>query len=324
MEDDLARQLPDAPPARPAARRAALIAAMARFDGVETVAPAPRPVPAQSRWRLRPGPMGALASIALVALVGIPMALDHRDVPGEVARQQPAAKAPERAVAPSTTAVPRPLTAPAPETPVSPDRSAPKSAARDATRAASRVVEAEPPPPPPPPPAPAPPPPPPPPPPAPEPVPAPVAAPPAPPAPSIAAEDITVTASRIGRSGDGPARCADDDASCASAATPDAADTALRNGRAALTAGNTATAIAAFDHAIALRPRFAPTYLDRALAYRASGDLARAEADIDHALRYDRSPRAYRLRAEIRASRGDAKGAAKDRARADRIEADGR
>ena len=65
MDDDLARQLPDPPPPRPAARRAALDAAMARFDGVEAPAPPRRQPPARVGWRLRPGPVGALASIAL-------------------------------------------------------------------------------------------------------------------------------------------------------------------------------------------------------------------------------------------------------------------
>ncbi|MCI1141313.1 hypothetical protein MOP88_01380 [Sphingomonas sp. WKB10] len=44
---------------------------------------------------------------------------------------------------------------------------------------------------------------------------------------------------------------------------------------------------------------------------------------MDRAIRLDRSARAYRLRSDIRATRGDAKGAQKDRERAERLEADG-
>lgn len=100
----------------------------------------------------------------------------------------------------------------------------------------------------------------------------------------------------------------------------DPADLALHDGLAALEKGDTRLAIATFDRALAVRPTLAPAYLNRALAYRMRGDLARAEADIDQALRYERSARAYRIRSEIRASRGNAKGARKDSERADRIE----
>ena len=44
---------------------------------------------------------------------------------------------------------------------------------------------------------------------------------------------------------------------------------------------------------------------------------------MDHAIRLDRSARAYRLRSDIREARGDAKRAQKDRERAERLEADG-
>ena len=316
MDDDLARQLPDPPPPRPAARRAALDAAMARFDGVEAPTQSTRHPPARAGWRLRPGPVGALASIALVALVGIPMALDHRDLPSEVARQRPKGDArPERIVADQTTpAPPSAVKAEATPTPAAPVRraterqeeavpppppvpapvSAPVSAFAPAP-VPEAVVEPAPPPPPPPPPAPA----------------APMSAP-------AQAQDVVVTGSRVARR-TGVGRYTEH----ASSIAADPADTALRTGLAALEAGDSTAAIGALDRAIALRPDLASAYLNRALAYRQRGDLARAEKDMDRAIRLDRSARAYRLRSDIRATRGDAKGAQKDRERADRLEADG-
>ncbi len=317
MDDDLARQLPDPPPPRPAARRAALGAAMARFDGVEAPAPPRRRPHARAGWRLRPGPVGALASIALVALVGIPMALDHRDVPSEVARQRPKSDArPERIVADRTTpAPPSAVKAEPTPTPAAPVRRAterqeeavppppvpaPVSAPAPVFAPApvpEAVVEPAPPPPPPPPP------------------------PPAPAAPMSApaqAQDVVVTGSRVARRTE-VGRYTDRTSSIAA----DPADTALRAGLAALEAGDSTAAIGALDRAIALRPDLASAYLNRALAYRQRGDLARAEKDMDRAIHLDRSARAYRLRSDIRATRGDAKGAQKDRERADRLEADG-
>ncbi|WP_426260945.1 tetratricopeptide repeat protein [Sphingomonas sp. DC1100-1] len=316
MDDDLARQLPDPPPPRPAARRAALDAAMARFDGVEAPTPPRRQPPARAGWRLRPGPAGALASIALVALVGIPMALDHRDVPSEVARHRPKgdarpeqivadrmAPAPPSAVkaegtptpaAPVHRATERQEEAVPPPPPVPAPVSAPVSAFAPAP-VPEAVVEPAPPPPPPPPPAPA----------------ASMSAP-------AQTQDVVVTGSRVARR-TGVGRYTER----ASGIAADPADTALRTGLAALEAGDPTAAIGALDRAIALRPDLASAYLNRALAYRQRGDLARAEKDMDRAIRLDRSARAYRLRSDIRAERGDARGAQKDRERADRLEADG-
>ncbi|MHA0316969.1 tetratricopeptide repeat protein [Sphingomonas melonis] len=318
MDDDLARQLPDPPPPRPAARRAALDAAMARFDGVEAPTRSTRPPPARAGWRLRPGPVGALASIALVAVVGIPMALDHRDVPSEVARQRPKGDArPERIVAnrgmPAPPSAVKAEATPTPAAPVRratdtqedaappPPASAPVSAPAPVSSVAPAPVPeavmepAPPPPPPPPPPAPA----------------APMSAP-------AQAQDVVVTGSRVARR-TGVGRYTER----ASGIAADPADTALRTGLAALEAGDSTAAIGALDRAIALRPDLASAYLNRALAYRQRGDLARAEKDVDRAIRLDRSARAYRLRSDIRAARGDAKGGQKDRERADRLEADG-
>ncbi|WP_156487327.1 tetratricopeptide repeat protein, partial [Sphingomonas melonis] len=145
--------------------------------------------------------------------------------------------------------------------------------------------------------------------------------PPAPAAPMSApaqAQDVVVTGSRVARR-TGVGRYTER----ASSIAADPADMALRTGLAALETGDSTAAIGALDRAIALRPDLASAYLNRALAYRQRGDLARAEKDMDHAIRLDRSARAYRLRSDIREARGDAKRAQKDRERAERLEADG-
>lgn len=74
-DDDLARLLPEPPPPRPARREAAIETALRRYDGVED-RPAARPLPVARPWpRLGRTQIGVLASIALVALVGVPAAL---------------------------------------------------------------------------------------------------------------------------------------------------------------------------------------------------------------------------------------------------------
>ncbi len=98
----------------------------------------------------------------------------------------------------------------------------------------------------------------------------------------------------------------------------------MRTGLAALEAGDSIRAIGALDRAIALRPDLASAYLNRALAYRQRGDLARAEKDMGprdppRSLR----PRLSPAQRHFGTARGDAKGAQKDRERADRLEADG-
>lgn len=73
-DNDLARLLPEPPPPRAVRREAAIDAAMRRFDG-EAAAPVAKPVRAPVRtWLGRPQ-MAAFASVALVAVVGIPLAL---------------------------------------------------------------------------------------------------------------------------------------------------------------------------------------------------------------------------------------------------------
>lgn len=86
--------LPKAPPPRPAARQAAIEAALRKFDGVEETAPARagRQRPGLFGWAsTHRGPASALATAAIVAVVGLPIALATlRDNP-RPAPQQPVA-----------------------------------------------------------------------------------------------------------------------------------------------------------------------------------------------------------------------------------------
>lgn len=68
--------------------------------------------------------------------------------------------------------------------------------------------------------------------------------------------------------------------------------------------GETAEAITAFDRAIAIAPSsFA--YLNRGVAHRRNGDLDRALADLDRAVRADpRSARAYYNRSQVLRQQG--------------------
>jgi hypothetical protein len=80
MDDDLARSLPEPPPPRPARRDAAIEAALQRFDAggeAPRVAPGPRPATASPSWWTRIGrpQAGMLVTAALVAVIGVPVAL---------------------------------------------------------------------------------------------------------------------------------------------------------------------------------------------------------------------------------------------------------
>ena len=69
--------LPQAPPPRPAARRAAIEAALRKFDGVEDAPPEPARKP--PLWAGLAGldrrAIGALVTAALIAVVSIPVVL---------------------------------------------------------------------------------------------------------------------------------------------------------------------------------------------------------------------------------------------------------
>ena len=178
IDDPIA--LPKAPPPRPAARQAAIDAALRKFDGVEEAASVRS---ARERRGLfgwastHRGPASALATAAIVAVVGLPIALATlRDSP-RPAPQQPVAPMsaqPAQEAADNLTALEPPDNqtaseatadqAPAEQAPAAPQtqaRTAPMALAPVAQKVANEepapaMAAAPPPPPPPPPPAPAP------------------------------------------------------------------------------------------------------------------------------------------------------------------------
>ncbi|WP_167298979.1 tetratricopeptide repeat protein [Sphingomonas leidyi] len=120
-DDDIARLLPEPPPPRPGGRSAAIARAMRRFDGDEqpiATTPPGQPAAPVRRWRQRTQ-IGAFASILLVAVIAIPLALQRQaETPPAPGRPVPAI---ERTVA---TGPARPQ-APAPERPVPIRRASP-------------------------------------------------------------------------------------------------------------------------------------------------------------------------------------------------------
>lgn len=93
-DEDIARLLPEPPPPRPARRDATIALAMRRFDGDAAPSPAATATHARPGRSFAWGPTGALASILLVALIGIPIALRNPggDLPRPEQRQPPAAE----------------------------------------------------------------------------------------------------------------------------------------------------------------------------------------------------------------------------------------
>lgn len=76
-------------------------------------------------------------------------------------------------------------------------------------------------------------------------------------------------------------------------------------------------AIAAFDQAIALKPKFAFAYLNRGLAYQRQGETERAAADLDLAVRYaPYTARVHYNRSVLKREQGDRRGASADANRA--------
>lgn len=129
----------------------------------------------------------------------------------------------------------------------------------------------------------------------------------------MASEDVVVTGSRIRAAprGDWNACTIDDPArslrSCGAT---------LSDGLARAWQGDSDAAIAAFDTMIAREPKLGAAYLNRGLAYWRLGDLARATADLDLAVRYAPSARSYYNRARVRRANGNIRGAQADEARA--------
>ena len=352
IDNDLSALMPDPPPPRPARREAAIELALRRFDGE----PAPafparvRPGPAPAGWG-RPQ-IAALASVALVVLVSVPVWWAERDriaprAPPAAATTAPApaaAPAPDQSGAPAVARPPAGAASPAAaraEAAAAPSSAAIEEnlnrlpqvtpaappAAADATAAAGANLSRR------------------------------AASPPRPaaaqrsPAPLAEVEDdagsnIVVTGSRMERGSHNAAtpivtvgeelldtpgdwnRCTlfdpqrDTDA-CGPYADPAApgargrAAEELADGLGYAWRGDLDSAIRAFDRAIAAAPDLSVGYLNRALAYQQRGNLRRALADLDRAVARDRNdPRAYYYRSLLLRARGDTARAEADARRA--------
>jgi len=372
-DSDLARLLPGSPPPRPAARDAAIAAAMRRFDGVPDPASAAAPDRRPARW-VSGKQIGAFASIILVAGISLSIALNRPGglQPGRVEAQPTdtaprSAPAPDRPGAPKAAATgageePRPVVKPEPpiQKPVAPAAPVVLTSGADRRGGQDQVSSIAPPPPPPPPP------------------PAAMAPPPAQfarqSAPAPAAEESPIAAAgraqpKATESASPVAvasRKADDEdegaldvvvtgarrRANAYAARGDwnactvidpqeslrgckgligigakgpAGEAAARlsDGLALAWRGNLDGAIAAFDQAIALKPRFAFAYLNRGLAYQRQGETERAAADLDLAIKYaPYAARGYYNRSVLRREQGNRRGADADANRAVELDPD--
>jgi Tfp pilus assembly protein PilF len=373
-DSDLARLLPDSPPPRPAARDAAIAAAMRRFDGVSDPTPAAAPARRPTRW-VSGKQIGAFASIILVAGISLSIALNRPGglQPGKV-EQPPADIAPRSAPAPDRPGVSKPPATSAakestpavkPEPPIQKPTApaAPVTLAGGADRRASEDLARSASPPPPPSPAP----------------PAAMAPPPmqfaprsaAPPPPAdespvaaagrvaqpkaIESASPVSMASKKADEDEGPrdvvvtgarrrpnAYAARGDWNACTVIDPEeslrgcksvlgigakgpAGEAAARlaNGLALAWRGDLDGAIAAFDQAIALKPRFAFAYLNRGLAYQRQGEPARAAADLDLAIKYaPYAARGYYNRSVLRREQGNRRGADADANRAVQLDLD--
>jgi hypothetical protein len=101
------------------------------------------------------------------------------------------------------------------------------------------------------------------------------------------------------------------------------AGTRLSEGLALAWRGDLDGAIAAFDQAIALKPKFAFAYLNRGLAYQREGEAERAAADLDLAIKYaPYAARGYYNRSVLRREQGNRRGADADVNRAVELDSD--
>ena len=347
-DQDIRPALPDPPPPAPARRSAAIGAAMRRFDGLAEPRTERSPgAGARRPWYGRPQ-FGLAASLALVVLIGGPVAwqsfrdplVERQTAPPPVlnSRAAPQAAAEESIASMDVAGAAAPAAADAAS-------AAEKCAGRDCVDAERSVLaDAAPPAPPPgmqpgaPPPSPA-------------------IVPPASlaqadafassaqqmrsPAPARAESkaqesepaeaqgSIVVTGSRVsprlGQRGDWN-ECTLDDPRRALARCRTEIAGAAKSGRAAESvgeglnrgwSGDLDEAIAAFDRAIAEAPRSSLAYINRGLAYQKRGELDRAIADFDKAVRFaPASARAYYMRSQALRQRGDGKRAERDLRRA--------
>ena len=291
--------LPTPPPPRPARRDATIDLALRRFDG-EPDPVAPRPAPGRAGWvvgGLRQRPAGLLASVLIVAAIGVPATLvglrDQQPVDAVRERSAAAPSAPagdaaqvadsaaEEASSPTGPSGALPVTKPASPVSDAPrldletsglrERS-PDPEARNVASPAFAAPAPSPPPPPPPPP---------------------------------------------------PAARAPDTAGQAASEVADAMESGevvVTGSRRAETAAKNTNSLA--EEALDLRRRSAPGYVERALAKQRRGDWRGALADLDRA--YDRDPRnpaILRARALVRRQLGDTRRAEADDARAAILEA---
>jgi hypothetical protein len=137
-DGDIAAALPEPPPPRPARREAAIEAALQRFDGGGATDRPPAATPASWRGRIVRPQFAALATAALVALIGLPvwMSADHQF--SSVSRQAPAGPGAVSSPVPAT--VNNPASAPvARQVPASPP---PKSTATTAPMVSPRLESA--------------------------------------------------------------------------------------------------------------------------------------------------------------------------------------
>lgn len=94
------------------------------------------------------------------------------------------------------------------------------------------------------------------------------------------------------------------------------AATALADGLAVAWRGDFERAVDAFDRAIEDAPRNGFAYLNRGLAHYRLGNLDRAKADLDQAVRFGGSARAYYNRSLVLKTKGERKAARRDEERA--------